>query len=254
MSELLESGIFELLESGIFDEGSSDYESFVLFASESSPTQSVFWVPRSEQEDTGNGFMIVVDAASPRIAPGTVLEPEVIGGIRAVAMHPADWEDRECYHWPEGWRMDLVELTSPRTRRAIPQEPGGFRMDLLFDPFRKQDEPPSKETVARLLAFEHAEDSADTLAIFWLKTADEKTIWLIEVISSAGGEEVLPFRFTPDPPDVPFHMGLILLPVSAWGEDILTARGEGLNWPTELHPATHEVELLFLRAPAPQET
>ena len=71
------------------------------------------------------------------------------------------------------------------------------------------------EETARLLAAEHTREDDDIELIVWVP-ADEE-VRLIEVTRSITDRgEVLPFRFTADPPDVLFPTVVILLGQGDW--------------------------------------
>ena len=82
----------------------------------------------------------------------------------------------------------------------------------------------SVEVVAKMLAGEHMSDDAGISEIYW--APHETEVRLVEVTSSISDKgEVLPFRFTQDPPDVPYQSVVILLSPGDWKR-----RGE-LEWP-----------------------
>ncbi len=73
----------------------------------------------------------------------------------------------------------------------------------------------SVEVVAKLLAGEHMQDDSGIREVYWARAANE--VRLVEVSESVGDTgEVLPFRFSPDPPDVPFASVVILLGPGDW--------------------------------------
>jgi hypothetical protein len=68
----------------------------------------------------------------------------------------------------------------------------------------------SLEVAAKLLAGEHLAQDPGIRRVYWAPA--EREIRLIEVSDSIeDGRGVLPFRFTPDPPDVPFPSVIIQL-------------------------------------------
>jgi len=74
---------------------------------------------------------------------------------------------------------------------------------------------PSVEDTARLLAQEHLKEDEGTRAIYWAPSDEE--VRLVEVSTSVADRgEVLPFRFTSDPPDVPYPSIVILLGPGDW--------------------------------------
>lgn len=74
---------------------------------------------------------------------------------------------------------------------------------------------PSVEETARLLAEEHSGEDDGLQAVYWAPSEDE--VRLVEVSTSVADRgEVLPFRFTPDPPDVPYPSVVILLGPGDW--------------------------------------
>lgn len=73
----------------------------------------------------------------------------------------------------------------------------------------------STEVVAKLLAGEHMSQDEGIREVYWAPAANE--VRLVEVSGSVGDTgELLPFRFSPDPPDVPFHSVVILLSPGDW--------------------------------------
>ncbi len=71
------------------------------------------------------------------------------------------------------------------------------------------------EVVARLLAGEHMSQDPGIREVYWAPDANE--VRLVEVSDSVGDTgEILPFRFSPDPPDVPFPSVVILLGRGDW--------------------------------------
>jgi hypothetical protein len=65
----------------------------------------------------------------------------------------------------------------------------------------------------------------------------EREVRLIEITESVPATgEILPFRFTPDPPDIPFKSLVVLLHPNDWD------RRAELDWPPELSP--QDVELI----------
>jgi hypothetical protein len=83
----------------------------------------------------------------------------------------------------------------------------------------------SVEDVAKLLAKEHRKDDSNITEIHWFPHGSE--VQLVEVTSSISDKrEVLPFRLTPDPPDVPYPSVIILLSPKDWAD-----RAQ-LKWPT----------------------
>jgi hypothetical protein len=88
------------------------------------------------------------------------------------------------------------------------------------------------ESVARYLAAEHRKEDTSIEAVYWLRHDTE--VRLIEVTKSVPADgSVMPFRFTPDPPDVPSPSLVILIHPSDW------ARRKELEWPADLDPETH---------------
>jgi len=83
---------------------------------------------------------------------------------------------------------------------------------------------PSIEDVARLLALEHLSDDDMIEEIHWAPHPTE--VRLVEITSSISDrEEVLPFRFTPDPPDIPYPVVVVLLSPGDW------SRRTEMAWP-----------------------
>jgi len=73
----------------------------------------------------------------------------------------------------------------------------------------------SVKVTAKLLADEHRREDEGIDRILWAPADDE--VRLIEVTTSVTDRgEVLPFRFTPDPPDVPYPSVVILLGPGDW--------------------------------------
>lgn len=66
------------------------------------------------------------------------------------------------------------------------------------------------DVVAQMLAGEHASSDEGMKKVLWFP--HDREIRMIEVSSSVGSTgEVLPFRFTADPPEVPFESVIALL-------------------------------------------
>ncbi len=100
--------------------------------------------------------------------------------------------------------------------------------------------PDTVDTAAKLLAGEHAADDEGIQEIFQVPHATE--VRLIEITSSVQPDgEVLPFRFTEAPPEVPVKSVVVLMNPKDW------ARRAELRWPPELDPIAHDVELIFER-------
>jgi hypothetical protein len=73
----------------------------------------------------------------------------------------------------------------------------------------------SIEEVARWLASQHARQDPGLVAVIWVQDLAE--VMLIEVTESVGsGCGVAPFRYAPDPPDVPYPSVLVLLTPDEW--------------------------------------
>lgn len=73
----------------------------------------------------------------------------------------------------------------------------------------------SVEVTAKLLATEHLREDSAIERILWARADGE--VRLIEVTGSVTDRgEVLPFRFSPDPPDVPYSSVVILLGLGDW--------------------------------------
>jgi len=73
----------------------------------------------------------------------------------------------------------------------------------------------SVEVTAKLLAGEHVQEDQGINRILWAPAEDE--VRLIEVTSSVTDRgEALPFRFSADPPDVPYPSVVILLGPGDW--------------------------------------
>ena len=71
------------------------------------------------------------------------------------------------------------------------------------------------EATAKLLAAEHIRDGPDISAVYWAPAKDE--VLLLEVCDTVHNRgEILPFRFAPDPPDVPFPYVVVLLGPGDW--------------------------------------
>lgn len=93
------------------------------------------------------------------------------------------------------------------------------------------------DTVAKMLAGEHMKDDAAITCV--LRLPDEHEVRLIEITESVPATgEVLPFRFTPDPPGVPYSSLVILLHPDDW------KRRDKLDWPPGLDPSAHAPELI----------
>jgi hypothetical protein len=83
------------------------------------------------------------------------------------------------------------------------------------------------EDVARFLAREHQNDDSNIREIYWSPHATE--VRLIEVNSSISDrKEILPFRFSPDFPDVPYASVVILLSPDDW------TNRSSLPWPNDI--------------------
>jgi hypothetical protein len=75
-----------------------------------------------------------------------------------------------------------------------------------------------------MLAGEHVSDDPNIVEIYWAPHVAE--IRLVEISSSVPEKgEVLPFRFTADPPDVPYESVVVLLNPADW------KRRDDLAWP-----------------------
>lgn len=73
------------------------------------------------------------------------------------------------------------------------------------------------ESVAKLIASEHRKEDHEIQEIFWVPNPDE--VYIIEVSNSVPDTgEVLPFRFAPDPPDIPCSSVMILIGPNDWQE------------------------------------
>jgi hypothetical protein len=97
----------------------------------------------------------------------------------------------------------------------------------------------SVETVAKMLAHEHVSDDPNITEIYWAR--HPKEVRLVEITSSVSDKgEVLPFRFTEDPPDVPFQSVVVLLSPADWQDR------EKLRWPDGF--ADSDMERVFARA------
>lgn len=69
--------------------------------------------------------------------------------------------------------------------------------------------------VALLLAGDHMSNDPGTRKVFW--APHDREVRLVEVSTSVEDRgEVLPFRFTADPPDVPYQSVVILLSPGDW--------------------------------------
>lgn len=74
---------------------------------------------------------------------------------------------------------------------------------------------PSIRETAELMAREHRSQDPEMRAVRWV--CDDDEVLLIEVTDSIGDiGEVLPFRFAPDLPDVPYPSVVILLGPGDW--------------------------------------
>lgn len=92
-------------------------------------------------------------------------------------------------------------------------------------------------SIAKLLASEHMRDDPSIRRIYRINHGGEvRLIEITEAVPATG--EILPFRFTPDPPDIPVKSLIVLLHPKDW------ERSSELDWPPELNPATNEVELI----------
>ncbi len=75
-----------------------------------------------------------------------------------------------------------------------------------------------------MLAGEHVGDDPNITEIHWAPHLTE--VRLVEISSSVPEKgEVLPFRFTADPPDVPYESVVVLLSPADW------ERRTDLEWP-----------------------
>lgn len=93
----------------------------------------------------------------------------------------------------------------------------------------------SVEEIAKFLAAEHRSEDKSIEAIYWLRHDTE--VRLIEVTKSVPADgSVMPFRFTPDPPDVPKPSLVVLIHPADW------RRRDELNWPSELDPRRNAME------------
>lgn len=73
----------------------------------------------------------------------------------------------------------------------------------------------STEVVAKLLAGEHMSQDKGIREVYWAPAANE--VKLVEISTSVDDAgELLPFRFSPDPPDVPYHSVVILVSPGDW--------------------------------------
>jgi hypothetical protein len=91
----------------------------------------------------------------------------------------------------------------------------------------------SVEGVARMLAGEHATDDLNISEIYW--APHDKEVRLVEVTSSVTDKgEVLPFRFTADPPEVPYQSVVVLLSPGDWQRRAHLEWPEGFTHPTRV--------------------
>jgi len=82
----------------------------------------------------------------------------------------------------------------------------------------------SVEVTAKLLAAEHSSDDPTICEIFWAPHPTE--VRLVEITNSISDKgEVLPFRFSADPPDVPHETVVVMLSPDDW------KRRDDLDWP-----------------------
>lgn len=80
------------------------------------------------------------------------------------------------------------------------------------------------KAVAKMLAREHMADDENIAEVYWAQHDGE--VRLVEVTSSISGTgEVLAFKFTADPPEVPYPSVVILLSPEDW------KRKDKLEWP-----------------------
>jgi hypothetical protein len=88
---------------------------------------------------------------------------------------------------------------------------------------------PTFREVAELLASEHMKDDPNMTVAYWVEHPTD--VVLIEITSSAPqSSAVCPFRFAPDPPDVPYPSVLVLLhpaDLKNWSS---------LEWPEAIDP------------------
>ena len=69
--------------------------------------------------------------------------------------------------------------------------------------------------VAKMLAGEHISNDAGTLRVYWAPHPSE--IRLVEITTSVEDrDELLPFRFAADPPEVPYESVVVLLSPGDW--------------------------------------
>lgn len=93
------------------------------------------------------------------------------------------------------------------------------------------------DTIGKVLAGEHMRDDRSIRKVYLVEHQTE--VRLIEVTDSVPATgEVLPFRFAPDPPDIPFKSLVVLIHPQDW------ENREKLQWPAELDPAKNPVELI----------
>ena len=71
------------------------------------------------------------------------------------------------------------------------------------------------EVIAKMLAGEHMSNDPGIVRVYWAEHPTE--VRLVEVSKSVEDRgEVLPFRFTADPPEVPYESVVILLSPGDW--------------------------------------
>ena len=75
-----------------------------------------------------------------------------------------------------------------------------------------------------MLAGEHVGDDPNIVEIYWAPHATEVRLVEISAAITKKGE-ILPFRFTADPPDVPYESVVVLLSPADW------ERRTDLEWP-----------------------
>ena len=128
----------------------------------------------------------------------------------------------------------------PRELNAL--EKISRKVQLEFDSqfCKAVDEGDLLRKAAKLLASEHMHGDLLMHKVYLLPHPNEiRVIAITESVPDRG--EVLPFRFSADPPDIPFKQLIILLHPNEW------ERRDKLDWPKVIDPAWNVLELIAER-------
>lgn len=138
------------------------------------------------------------------------------------------------------WDVETIKLGLPSCDLCLNEMFERYLVDELIQRRRGRAEIFGISRTAAKLAKKHMQDNAGIQRVFWIPNDEE--VRLVEITDQVpNSEEVKPFRFMADPPEIPYRSLVVLMHPDDWERRSALKWPEGMKWESavEIAPKIH---------------